>query len=58
MRDFPGYPVVRVLSFHCRAYVLSLVGELRSHMQLGIAKRDIEKAYSKEYKDILNKLIK
>ena len=39
-RDFPGGPVVKTPSFQCREHVFpSLVGELRSHMMLGVAKK-------------------
>ena len=35
-RDFPGGPVVKDLCFQCKGHwVLSLVGELRSHMPCG-----------------------
>ena len=37
--EFPGGPVVRTLRFHCRGWVQSLVGELRSHKPNGVAKK-------------------
>ena len=37
--DFPGGPVIKSPCFHCRGtWVLSLVGELRSHMPSSSAK--------------------
>ena len=38
--DFPGGPVVKTPRFHCRGHgVPSLVGELRSYMPRGTAKK-------------------
>ena len=37
--DFPGGPVVKTLLSMQRTWVQSLVGELRSHMQCGAAKK-------------------
>ena len=39
-RDFPGGPVVRLSELPMQgAHVQSLVGDLRSHMQNGVAKK-------------------
>ena len=38
-REFPGSPVVRTQCFHCRAWVQSLVRELRSRKLHGTAKK-------------------
>ena len=38
-RDFPGGPLVKTSHFHARAWVRSLVRELRSHMPHGAAKQ-------------------
>ena len=39
-RDFPGGPVVKTPRFHCRGPgILSLVGELRSNVPRGAAKK-------------------
>ena len=41
MRDFPGGPQVKTLYFHCRrAWVLPLVGELRSVMPHSVSKKN------------------
>ena len=40
--DFPGSPVVRTLLSLLKAWVRSLVGELRSHKPRGMAKRKIQ----------------
>ena len=43
-REFPGGPVVRTLSFHCREFrVRSLVREFRSHKPYGTAKKKKKK---------------
>ena len=39
--DFPASPMVKTLSFGCRAWVWSLAGELRSHMPCGAAKKNV-----------------
>ena len=38
-RESSGGPVVRIQHFHCRAWVLSLVGELRPRKPRGMAKK-------------------
>ena len=41
-RDFPGCPVVKTPCSQCKGHgwVLSVVGELRSHMPLGVGKKE------------------
>ena len=41
--DFPGGPMVKTLLSMQRTWVQSLVGELRSHMQCGAAKKKKKK---------------
>jgi len=43
MREFPGSPVVRALTFTATAGVQPYVGELRSHKPHGIAKKKRKK---------------
>ena len=57
-RDFPGGPVVKTPSFQCREHVFpSLVGEIRSHMMLGVAKKKKKKKKKPDTKDHLNHMI-
>ena len=39
-RDFPGSPVVKTLNFHCRGCGSMLVGELRSLVPRGAARKE------------------
>ena len=48
--DFPGSPVVKTPRFHCRVRVHSLVGELRSRMPCGTAKKKKKKVKLSSFK--------
>ena len=49
-RDFPSSPVVNTLGSMQGAWVPALVGELRSHMPPGIAKKLKKKKKNAHYK--------